>query len=93
MGAWRQLEYASRQQTTIIGKPSPDFFRAALTELELPPERVAIGGGQNTGLIGILVKTGKYRKAYSNASRVMPDLIIPSVAELPARLPIEIAGS
>ncbi|WP_341327000.1 TIGR01458 family HAD-type hydrolase [Methylotuvimicrobium sp. KM2] len=96
------LEYASGQQATIIGKPSPDFFRAALTELELPPKRVAIvgddidsdiGGGQNAGLIGILVKTGKYRKAYADASRVMPDLIIPSVAELPARLPIEIAGS
>ncbi|CCE21743.1 HAD hydrolase-like protein [Methylotuvimicrobium alcaliphilum] len=77
MGAWRQLEYASGQRATIVGDDIDSD----------------IGGGQNTGLIGILVKTGKYRKAYANASRVMPDLIIPSVAELPARLPIEIAGS
>lgn len=90
------LEYASGQQATIIGKPSPDFFQAALTELELPPEQVAIvgddidsdiGGGQNAGLTGILVKTGKYRKAYADASHIMPDLIVSSVAELPERLP------
>ncbi|WP_431064099.1 HAD hydrolase-like protein [Methylotuvimicrobium sp.] len=68
----------------------------------MPPEHVAIvgddidsdiGGGQNAGLIGILVKTGKFRKAYADARRVMPDLIISSVAELPARLPIKVAGS
>jgi HAD superfamily hydrolase (TIGR01458 family) len=90
------LEYASRKQATIIGKPSPDFFKAALSELELPPEQVAIvgddidsdiGGGQHAGLTGILVKTGKYRQEYVDHSPVVPSLIIPSVAELPALLP------
>lgn len=90
------LEYASRKQATIIGKPSPDFFKAALTDLELAPERVAIvgddidsdiGGGQCAGLTGILVKTGKYRQAYADNSPVVPDLVIPSIAELPALLP------
>jgi HAD superfamily hydrolase (TIGR01458 family) len=90
------LEYASRKQATIIGKPSPDFFRAAMSELELPPEQVAvvgddidtdIGGGQHAGLTGILVKTGKYRQEYAENSPVVPGLIIPSVAALPDLLP------
>ncbi|MGJ0485579.1 MAG: TIGR01458 family HAD-type hydrolase [Methylomicrobium sp.] len=90
------LEYASRKQATIIGKPSPDFFKAALTDLELAPEQVAIvgddvdsdiGGGQCAGLTGILVKTGKYRQAYAEKNPVVPDLVIPSIAELPALLP------
>lgn len=90
------LEYASQKPATIIGKPSPDFFKAALTELNLPPEQVAIigddidsdiGGGQNAGLTGILVKTGKYRKAYADNSKVKPDLTLNSIAELPGQLP------
>lgn len=90
------LEYAGRKQATIIGKPSPDFFKAALAELELPPEQVAIvgddidsdiGGGQHAGLTGILVKTGKYRQDYADHSSVAPALIIPSIAELPDLLP------
>ncbi|MGJ0515576.1 MAG: TIGR01458 family HAD-type hydrolase [Methylomicrobium sp.] len=90
------LEYTSRKQATIIGKPSPDFFKAALTELELPPEQVAIvgddidvdiGGGQRAGLTGILVKTGKYRQDNADNSPVVPGLIIPSIAELPDLLP------
>jgi len=89
------LEYASQKQATIIGKPSPEFFQAALTDLDLPPEQVAIvgddidsdiGGGQSAGLTGILVKTGKYRKAYADNSPVIPDLILASVAELPGQL-------
>jgi HAD superfamily hydrolase (TIGR01458 family) len=90
------LEYASRKQATIIGKPSPDFFEAALSELDLPPEQAAIvgddidsdiGGGQRAGLTGILVKTGKYRQDYVDNSPVVPGLIIPSIAELPDLLP------
>jgi len=89
------LEYASGKQATIIGKPSPDFFQAALTELELPAAQVAIigddldadiAGGQSAGLTGILVKTGKYRKAYTDNSPVIPDLTLTSVAELPLKL-------
>jgi HAD superfamily hydrolase (TIGR01458 family) len=89
------LEYASRKQATVIGKPSPVFFQAALAELGLPPEKVAIvgddidfdiGGGQSAGLTGILVKTGKYRKAYADCNAVIPDLTIASIAELPKHL-------
>ncbi|MGR8999028.1 MAG: TIGR01458 family HAD-type hydrolase [Gammaproteobacteria bacterium] len=90
------LEYASQKQAIIIGKPSPDFFQAALTEMDLPPGQVAIigddidsdiGGGQGAGLTGILVKTGKYRKTYADNSEVIPDLTLSSIAELPLHLP------
>ncbi|MGR9085708.1 MAG: TIGR01458 family HAD-type hydrolase [Gammaproteobacteria bacterium] len=89
------LEYASQTQAMIIGKPSADFFRAALKELDLPPEQVAIigddidsdiGGGQRVGLTGILVKTGKYRQAYADSQPVVPDRLLSSIADLPACL-------
>ncbi len=86
------LEYASGKQAILIGKPSSDFFRMALDELSLNKDKVAIigddidsdiGGGQESGLFGILVKTGKYRKEYAAASKVVPDLVIDSIADLP----------
>jgi len=45
-----------------------------------------IGGGQKVGLKGILVKTGKYRQSYTDASAVKPDLIIESIKALPQAL-------
>lgn len=89
------LEYASGVQTTIIGKPSIDFFHIALEEMGVQAEAAAIigddidsdvGGGQAAGLKGILVKTGKYRQAYAEASGIKPDLVLDSIRELPAAL-------
>lgn len=89
------LEYASGVQTTIIGKPSIDFFRIALDEMGVQAEAAAIigddidsdvGGGQAAGLQGILVKTGKYRQAYVEASGIKPDLVLDSIRELPVAL-------
>ena len=86
------LEYASGVKAMIIGKPSADFFRVALDDMGLTPAEVAIigddidadiGGGLQVGLKGILVKTGKYRQSYTDASTVKPDLIIESVKDLP----------
>ena len=89
------LEYASGVKAMIIGKPSPDFFQIALNDMGLNPSEVAIigddidvdiGGGQHYGLKGILVRTGKYRQNYTEASVVKPDLTIDSVADLPKTL-------
>jgi ribonucleotide monophosphatase NagD (HAD superfamily) len=58
----------------------------------LKPEEVAIigddidvdiGGGQQAGLMGIIVKTGKYRSSYAESSSIKPDLILDSIANLP----------
>ncbi|NOT69674.1 MAG: TIGR01458 family HAD-type hydrolase [Methylophilaceae bacterium] len=89
------LEYASGVKATIIGKPSVDFFQMALDDMGLEPAQVAIigddidadvGGGQQAGLKGILVKTGKYRQDYTEVSKVRPDFTIASIAELPVLL-------
>ena len=81
----------------IIGKPSRDFFQIALDDMGLNSSEVAIigddidvdiGGGQQVGIKGILVRTGKYRQNYAEASAVKPDLIIDSVVELPSVLGI-----
>lgn len=85
------LEYAARTEATVIGKPAKEFFRLALAELELPPENVIIigddiendvGAGQNSGLTGILVKTGKYRKKLAAASGINPMFTLESVGRL-----------
>jgi HAD superfamily hydrolase (TIGR01458 family) len=89
------LEYASGVKATIIGKPSSEFFQMALIDMGLKSSEVAIigddidadiGGGQNAGLRGVLVRTGKFRQNYCDASSIKPDLIIDSVKDFPAAL-------
>lgn len=86
------LEYASGVTATVIGKPSPAFFQAAVADMGLRPEHVAmvgddvdadVGGAQRAGLAGILVKTGKYRAHLVSASTVRPDAVIESIADVP----------
>ena len=86
------LEYASGVKAMIIGKPTPDFFQIALDDMALKPSEVAIigddidmdvGGGQQVGLKGILVRTGKFRQSYAEASSIKPNLTINSIADLP----------
>lgn len=86
------LEYATGTQAMIIGKPSADFFKVALEDMGLQAhEAMIIGddidadvnGGQQAGLQGVLVRTGKYRKAYISQSSVKPDLVIDSIKDLP----------
>jgi ribonucleotide monophosphatase NagD (HAD superfamily) len=91
------LEYTSNTKAKIIGKPSSDFFRIALSDMGLQPDEVAIigddidvdvGGGQQAGLTGILVKTGKYRQDYADESPIKPDYLIDSIKDLPGILQI-----
>jgi HAD superfamily hydrolase (TIGR01458 family) len=85
------LEYLTDKTATIVGKPSPDFFRLVLGDLGYEPHEAAmigddidsdIGGAQAVGMKGILVRTGKYRPEFEENSSVTPDLVIDSVAEL-----------
>lgn len=86
------LEYATGREAVITGKPSAAFFEQAANSLRLNASEVAmvgddidsdVGGAQGCGILGILVKTGKYREAYTNASPIKPDLTLKSIAELP----------
>lgn len=89
------LEYASNTKAMLMGKPSQHFFSMAVDALRMKPSEVMmigddidadVGGAQDAGLHGILVKTGKYRETYTRLSAVEPDAIISSVADLPALL-------
>jgi HAD superfamily hydrolase (TIGR01458 family) len=85
------LEYASGKTATVIGKPNQEFFLTAVADLGLQPQDVAmigddiesdIGGAQEAGLKGILVRTGKYRNELADRSHVQPYAIIDSIAGL-----------
>ncbi|BCM24777.1 TIGR01458 family HAD-type hydrolase [Methyloradius palustris] len=89
------LEYASGSTSMIIGKPSADFFQIALDDMGLKPSEVImvgddidsdIGGAQAAGIKGVLVRTGKFRQGYFEASTIKPDWVIDSVRDLPALL-------
>lgn len=64
------LEYASGREATVFGKPAAMFFKLAVESLRCAPEEVAmigddveadVGGAMAAGLMGVLVRTGKYR--------------------------------
>ena len=85
------LEYASGTETLIIGKPANDFFQVAVADMGLTCSEVMmvgddidadIGGAQEAGLLGALVKTGKFRQAYYEASTIKPDVLLDSVNDL-----------
>jgi HAD superfamily hydrolase (TIGR01458 family) len=89
------LEYVTGKEATVIGKPSKSFFELALKDMQLTAEGVAmigddivndIGGAQNAGMNGILVKTGKYREDLVSASDISPDLIVDSITSIPGLL-------
>lgn len=91
------LEKAAGQQVRAIGKPSPLGFRLAAELMGMDPSQVLmvgddlhgdVLGGQAASLIGVLVRTGKFRQTLLDALgrddfAPVPDHIIDSVAELP----------
>ncbi len=88
------LEYAAGVEATIVGKPSPELFAAALDEIRGrgPALMVGddiegdIGGALDSGLEAILVRTGKYRPETVAASDIEPSATIDSIADLPGLL-------
>lgn len=85
------LEYATGRAAVVTGKPSPDAFLSASAMMGVEPEKTAmigddirtdVGGAQNAGLVGVLVKTGKYSSAVVEDSGIIPDRILPSIAHL-----------
>ena len=86
------LEYASGTEATVLGKPSPTYFLAALEALDADPELTwmvgddiesDIGGAQKHGMRTALVRTGKFRPDAVERSGIMPDAILSSIADLP----------
>ena len=89
------LEHASGVEATVVGKPSADFFDAALDLLGTSAEESAMVGddiendvlaAQRVGLTGIQVRTGKFRDEDLARASGQPDHVIDSIADLPALL-------
>ncbi|GAB3102902.1 TIGR01458 family HAD-type hydrolase [Aestuariicella hydrocarbonica] len=89
------VEYVTGKDATVIGKPSPAFFQAAIDTLNCSAEQVAmigddidsdVGGAQRCGMRGILVRTGKYREPLVAAASIVPDATLDSIADLPSWL-------
>ncbi len=85
------LEFATGKTARIVGKPSRTFFDLARGTMGLSAKDVImigddiltdVGGAQETGMAGILVRTGKFRSDLVEKSPVKPDAIIDSIAEL-----------
>jgi len=86
------FEYVSGQTAVITGKPSQPFFEMALKSMGLESEEVVmigddiendVGGAQQSGIGGILVRTGKFRESVLEQSGVKPDHVMDSIAALP----------
>ena len=86
------LEYAAELEATVLGKPSPAYFQAALDALDSDAEltwmvgddiEADIAGAHAAGLRTVLVRTGKFRPDAVEVARVQPDGIITSIAALP----------
>jgi len=86
------LEYATRSDALVVGKPSGAFFELAVAGMEVEPVHAAmvgddvesdVGGALAAGLAGVLVRTGKYTPDAARGSGVEPTATIDSIADLP----------
>jgi HAD superfamily hydrolase (TIGR01458 family) len=86
------LEYAADTEAVVLGKPSAAYFAAALEAVGADAELAwmvgddlegDIVGARNHGLRTVLVRTGKFRPDEVEHSRVQPDGIVSSIAQLP----------
>ena len=86
------LEYAAGVEATVLGKPSPAYFEAALAALDAEPEltwmvgddlEADVAGAQRYGLKTVLVRTGKFRPEQLDRSTIVPDAVVSSIAFLP----------
>ncbi|HZT90717.1 MAG TPA: TIGR01458 family HAD-type hydrolase [Gaiellaceae bacterium] len=86
------LEYAADVEATVLGKPSPNYFQAALDALDAEPALAwmvgddldnDVVGAHRHGMRTILVRTGKFRPDEVERSQVQPDGIVSSIAQLP----------
>ncbi|CAG2175063.1 unnamed protein product [Oppiella nova] len=84
------LEYACDTKAIIMGKPSKEYYSAAIESMDLKLEDVVmigddinsdIGGAQKSNMRGLLVRTGKFRASDENHAIVKPDAIVNNLAD------------
>ena len=86
------LEYATGVDATVLGKPSPAYFAAALNALAAQPEltwmvtddvEADVRGAQLFGMRTALVRTGKFRPETLDSSGLVPEIVLSSIAQFP----------
>ena len=84
------LENATGKSAIVLGKPAAGFFHSAAELLRLAPSellmigddiRTDVGGAHASGLLGAIVKTGKFRES-DLAGDVVPDFVMKSIADI-----------
>ncbi|MGW3470469.1 HAD-IIA family hydrolase [Saccharopolyspora sp. NPDC000995] len=89
------LERAANREATVVGKPSAEFFAAALGKIDAEPSNALMIGddvesdvlaAQRHGITGILVRTGKFTPGALSAASGAPDHVLDSFADLPGFL-------
>lgn len=92
------LEYATGREATIVGKPSPAFFRGAAESMgvDLPDVAVVsddittdVAGAQACDAAAVLVRTGKFGEGDLSGGSPKPDLVLESMASLPMALGVD----
>jgi HAD superfamily hydrolase (TIGR01458 family) len=95
------LEYATGVEATVLGKPSPSYFAAALDALDAEPELTwlvtddvegDIRGARLFGMRTALVRTGKFRPEALETAEASPDIVASSLAQFPALLEEDLRG-
>ncbi len=84
------LEYATGREAMLFGKPSVAFFGSAVASLGCAAaEAVMVGddvdsdvaGAMDAGLLGLLVRTGKYRPGDETRSEPAPSAVLADLGE------------
>ncbi len=95
------LEYATGVEATVLGKPSPSYFAAALDALDAEPERTwlitddvesDVRGARLFGMRTVLVRTGKFRPEALERADPGPDIVVSSLAHFPPLLEADLSG-
>jgi HAD superfamily hydrolase (TIGR01458 family) len=86
------LEYATGVEATVLGKPSPAYFAAALDALDAEPEltwmvtddvEADVRGARLFGMRTVLLRTGKFRPETLERADATPDVVLSSLAQFP----------
>jgi HAD superfamily hydrolase (TIGR01458 family) len=89
------LEQAAHAEAEVIGKPAAAFFAAALAQLGAAAAHTLMVGddiendvlaAQRLGLVGALVKTGKYNANAHRSASGTADHVLDSFADVPSLL-------
>ena len=84
------LEFASRSEAKVLGKPAPDFFAAALASIFCPADQAVmvgddveadVSGALKAGLASaLLVRSGKYRPGDETRAQPAPTAVVEDLA-------------